>query len=74
MPTKITDAKIMLLDAPIEFTKTEVSAEITFTHPDQMQAFLTEEERMVKHRNHKSEQSSLTEQETNVVNHSEGNR
>lgn len=48
MPTKITKAKVMLLNAPIEFTKTEVDAEITITRPDQMQAFLNEEERMVK--------------------------
>ncbi|HWQ67822.1 MAG TPA: thermosome subunit alpha [Methanospirillum sp.] len=48
MPVKVAKAKIMLLNAPVEFTKTEVSAEITFTSPDQMQAFLSEEERMLK--------------------------
>jgi archaeal chaperonin len=48
MPKKITKAKVMLLNAAIEFTKTEVSAEFTITRPDQMQAFLDEEERMTK--------------------------
>jgi thermosome len=48
MPVKIKEAKIMLLNAPVEYTKTEVSAEITITRPDQMQAFLNEEEHMIK--------------------------
>jgi len=48
MPTKITNAKIMLLNAAVEFKKTEVDAEITITSPDQLQAFLDEEERMIK--------------------------
>lgn len=48
MPTKVNKAKILLLDVPVEFTKTEVTAEITFTRPDQMQAFIDEEERVVK--------------------------
>ena len=48
MPLRITKAKILLLNAPVEFTKTEVTAEITITRPDQLQAFLNEEERMIK--------------------------
>ncbi|MFH0966282.1 MAG: thermosome subunit alpha [Methanobacteriota archaeon] len=48
MPAKITNAKILLLNVPIEFTKTEVTAEVTITRPDQLQAFLNEEERMIK--------------------------
>ena len=48
MPGKITKAKIMLLNAPVEFTKTEVSAEITITSPGQLQGFINEEERMIK--------------------------
>lgn len=48
MPKKITKAKVMLLNVPIEFTKTEVDAQITITRPDQLQAFLNEEERMTK--------------------------
>ena len=48
MPKKVTNAKILLLNAAVEFKKTEVDAEINITHPDQLQAFLDEEERMVK--------------------------
>ncbi|MDD1724224.1 MAG: TCP-1/cpn60 chaperonin family protein [Methanospirillum sp.] len=48
MPAKITKAKVLLLNAPVEFTKTEVDAEIMITHPDQLQAFVNEEERMTK--------------------------
>jgi len=48
MPKKVTNAKILLLNAAVEFKKTEVDAEIAITSPDQLQAFLDEEERMVK--------------------------
>lgn len=48
MPDKVTKAKIMLLNAAVEFKKTEVDAEINITSPDQLQAFLDEEERMIK--------------------------
>lgn len=48
MPTKITDAKILLLNVGVEYKKTEVDAEITITSPGQMQAFINEEEQMVK--------------------------
>jgi thermosome len=48
MPKKVVDAKILLLNAAVEFKKTEVDAEINITSPDQLQAFLDEEERMVK--------------------------
>ena len=48
MPRKVTNAKILLLNAAVEFKKTEVDAEINITSPDQLQAFLDEEERMVK--------------------------
>jgi len=48
MPKKVTNAKLLLLNAAVEFKKTEVDAEINITHPDQLQAFLDEEERMVK--------------------------
>lgn len=48
MPKKVTNAKILLLNAAVEFKKTEVDAEINITHPDQLQAFLDEEERMVR--------------------------
>ncbi|MDI6718990.1 MAG: thermosome subunit alpha [Methanomicrobiales archaeon] len=48
MPRKVEDARILLLNAPIEFKKTEVDAEINITSPDQLQAFLDEEERMIR--------------------------
>jgi archaeal chaperonin len=48
MPTKITNAKILLLNVGVEYKKTEVDAEITITSPGQMQAFINEEEQMVK--------------------------
>jgi len=48
MPKKVTSAKILLLNAAVEFKKTEVDAEISITNPDQLQAFLDEEERMVR--------------------------
>jgi thermosome len=48
MPTKVENAKILLLNASVEFKKTEVDAEINITSPDQLQAFLDEEERMIR--------------------------
>jgi thermosome len=48
MPKKVEKAKILLLNAAIEFKKTEVDAEINITSPDQLQSFLDEEERMIR--------------------------
>ena len=48
MPAKVENAKILLLNASVEFKKTEVDAEINITSPDQLQAFLDEEERMIR--------------------------
>ncbi|GLI47230.1 thermosome subunit alpha [Methanoculleus bourgensis] len=48
MPRAVKDAKILLLNAAVEFKKTEVDAEISITSPDQLQMFLDEEERMIK--------------------------
>ncbi|MBN1431308.1 MAG: TCP-1/cpn60 chaperonin family protein [Methanomicrobiaceae archaeon] len=48
MPKKVEGAKILLLNAPVEFKKTEVDAEISITSPDQLQMFLDEEEKMIK--------------------------
>ncbi|HUH78943.1 MAG TPA: thermosome subunit alpha [Methanoregula sp.] len=47
MPSSVTNAKILLLNAALEQKKTEVSATIDISTPGQMQAFLDEEERMV---------------------------
>jgi thermosome len=48
MPKKISDAKIALINAALEIEKTETSAEIRITSPDQLQAFMDEEEKMLK--------------------------
>jgi len=48
MPKKVENAKILLLNAAVEFKKTEVDAEINITSPDQLQMFLDEEERMIR--------------------------
>jgi len=48
MPKKVSNAKIALLNAAIEIEKTEVDAKIEITSPDQLQAFLDQEETMLK--------------------------
>lgn len=48
MPKRIEKAKIALIDAALEVKKTEVDAKIEITDPNQMQAFLDEEENMLK--------------------------
>lgn len=48
MPMRIEGAKIALLNAPMEIEKTEMSAEIRISEPQQMQMFLEEENRMLK--------------------------
>ena len=48
MPSEIKDAKIALINAPLEVKETEMDAEITITDPAQMQAFIEQEEKMVK--------------------------
>jgi archaeal chaperonin len=47
MPKSVKSAKILLLNAALEFKKTEVNATIRITTPGQAQAFLDEEEHMV---------------------------
>ena len=48
MPKRVENAKIALLDSPLEVEKTEFSAEIRIRDPTQMQAFLNKEESMLK--------------------------
>jgi thermosome len=48
MPKRIENAKIALLNCPLEIEKTEFSAEIRIRDPSQMKAFLDEESRMLK--------------------------
>jgi len=48
MPKKVKDAQVALLNTPIEIEKTEVDAKIEITSPDQLQAFLDQEETMLR--------------------------
>jgi len=48
MPKRIKNAKIALLDCPLEIEKTEFNAEIRIRDPTQMQAFLDQENRMLQ--------------------------
>ncbi|MCC7557150.1 MAG: TCP-1/cpn60 chaperonin family protein, partial [Methanobacteriaceae archaeon] len=48
MPKKVDNAKIALLNSAIEVKETEVDAEIRITDPTQMQAFIEQEEQMIK--------------------------
>jgi thermosome len=46
MPKRVENAKILLLNAPIEYKKTESNAKIRLTAPGQEQAFLENDERI----------------------------
>ena len=48
MPKHVENAKIALIDCPLEIEKTEISAEIRIRDPTQMQAFLDQETKMLK--------------------------
>ncbi|OGS56817.1 MAG: thermosome subunit [Euryarchaeota archaeon RBG_19FT_COMBO_56_21] len=48
MPKKVENAKIALVDSALEVKKTEIDAKIEITDPSQLQAFLAEEENMLK--------------------------
>ena len=48
MPRHVKNAKIALVDAALEVKKTEVDAKIEIRDPSQLQAFLDEEESMLK--------------------------
>ena len=48
MPKRVANAKIALIDAPLEIEKTEFDAKIHINSPEQMKAFLDEEQRMLK--------------------------
>ncbi len=47
MPQIVKDAKVLLLNAALEYKKTEVNAKINLSRPDQVQAFLDEDAQMV---------------------------
>jgi chaperonin GroEL (HSP60 family) len=48
MPKRIEKAKIALLDAALEIEKTEFDAKINIENPDQIEAFLKQEETMMR--------------------------
>jgi archaeal chaperonin len=48
MPSYIEKAKIALVDSALEIKNTEIDAKIQITDPSQMQAFLDQEENMIK--------------------------
>ena len=48
MPKKISEAKIALLNAALEISKTETDAKINISNPQQLKSFLDEESRMLK--------------------------
>jgi archaeal chaperonin len=48
MPSRVEDPKIALLDAALEIKKTEIDAKIEINDPTQLNAFLQEEENMLK--------------------------
>ena len=48
MPRLVRNARAALVDKEIEIKKTEIDAKIEITSPDQLQAFLDQEEKMLK--------------------------
>jgi thermosome len=48
MPKRVENAKIALIDASLEIEKTEFDAKINIESPDQIEAFLNQEEAMLK--------------------------
>jgi thermosome len=48
MPKRVKNARIALIDAPLEIKKMETDAEIRITSPEQLRAFIEEEETILK--------------------------
>jgi thermosome len=48
MPRRVENAYIVLLDAPLEVEKPEITAKINITSPEQIKAFLDEEAKLLK--------------------------
>ncbi len=48
MPRRVENAYIVLLDAPLEVEKPEITAKINITSPEQIKAFLEEEAKLLK--------------------------
>jgi len=60
MPKAVKNARIALLETPLEIKKTEVDAKIEITSPDQLQSFLDQEEKMLKNMVDKIQQTGAT--------------
>ncbi len=60
MPESVTNAKIALVNAALEIKKTEVDAKIEITAPDQLGAFLAQEEATLKSMVDKVKKSGAT--------------
>jgi len=60
MPKKVKEAKIALLEAAMEIKELESDAKISIDSPEKMQAFLAEEEKMLKEMVEKVESSGAT--------------
>ena len=48
MPKSVTDAKIALVDFPLELKNPEIDTKISISSPEQLQSFIVEEEREIK--------------------------
>ena len=48
MPRRVENAKIALIDAPLEIEKPDITAKINITSPEQIKIFLDEETKMLK--------------------------
>ena len=48
MPQKIHDAKIVLIDCPLELKNLEIDAKISISSPEQLQSFISQEEVTIK--------------------------
>ncbi len=60
MPKSVKSAKVALVDSAMEVKKTEIDAKINITDPNQLQAFLDEEEGMLKDMVEKVKDSGAT--------------
>ena len=60
MPIKVVEAKVALLDCALEIKNTEIDAKIQITDPNQLNAFLEQEERTLKNMVDKIKESGAT--------------
>jgi thermosome len=58
MPSSVTEAKIALIDFPLELRNPEIDTKISISSPEQLQSFIAEEEREIKEMVEKVKNSS----------------